>query len=182
LSRGTLIYVVGPSGAGKDTLLAHARTHMSPAAPLAFAHRYITRPADAGGENHVALTEAEFEQRRSRDLFALYWDSHGLRYGVGREIDLWLDTALNVVVNGSRGYFDEAVRRYPDLLPVVITVTPDTLRQRLIARGRESQAEIAERLERARAFTLHHPRLVEIDNSGPLEQSGARFLNVLENA
>ena len=68
--EGSLVYVMGPSGAGKDSVLGRARSLLPPAAPVVFAHRYITRPAEAGGENHVALTRDEFATRRACGLFA----------------------------------------------------------------------------------------------------------------
>ena len=80
--QGRLIAVMGPSGAGKDALIAYARAKSDPAQVIV-AHRYITRPAGAGGENHVALSAAEFAARRAAGLFALAWESHGLAYGVG---------------------------------------------------------------------------------------------------
>ena len=74
-----LIYLMGPSGAGKDSLLAALRADAD-RAPLV-AHRYITRPADAGCENHIALSEPEFLRRRAKGLFALDWQAHQQRYG-----------------------------------------------------------------------------------------------------
>lgn len=177
--RGDLIYVIGPSGAGKDTLLAYARSELPARAPVAFAHRYITRVATAGGEHHVALTRDEFALRRDLGLFALHWESHGLLYGIGREVDLWRDAGLTVVVNGSRAYLDTAAEAYPEIVPVAITVRPEQLRARLEARGRESAAEIDERLARAAAFAPHHPRLVSIDNSGPIAEAGDRLAALL---
>ncbi|MGC2855393.1 phosphonate metabolism protein/1,5-bisphosphokinase (PRPP-forming) PhnN [Novispirillum sp. DQ9] len=172
---GRLIYVMGPSGAGKDTLLAGLRATLPAGAAVTFAHRYITRPADAGGENHVALSAAEFALRLERGLFALHWDSHGLRYGIGREIDLWMAAGLTVVVNGSRGAMDEALLAYPDMRPVAITADPAVLRARLEARGRETAAEIAERLARAAAFPLDHPAIARVDNSGAVADAVARL-------
>ncbi|MBV8262011.1 MAG: phosphonate metabolism protein/1,5-bisphosphokinase (PRPP-forming) PhnN, partial [Paraburkholderia sp.] len=107
--KGGLIYVMGPSGAGKDTLLRYARGRLARES-VVFAHRYITREdsGGGGGENHIALTEAEFETRSQRGLFALQWRSHALRYGVGVEIDQWMALGCTVVVNGSRAYAGEA--------------------------------------------------------------------------
>lgn len=179
MTTGRLVYVLGPSGAGKDTLIDHARRTLDGAAPVVFAHRYITRAADAGGEVHVPLSPAEFALRARRHLFALAWDSHGLSYGIGREIDLWMQAGLTVVVNGSRGYLPQAAARYPDVVPVVIRVGLDELRRRLIARGRETPEQILERLARAAAFVVDHPNLVGIDNSGPPEEGGDRLAALL---
>ncbi|MCA1939821.1 MAG: phosphonate metabolism protein/1,5-bisphosphokinase (PRPP-forming) PhnN [Caenispirillum bisanense] len=179
MTTGRLVYVLGPSGAGKDTLIDIARRALDGGAPVVFAHRYITRSADAGGEVHVPLSPAEFALRESRGLFALSWHSHGLSYGIGREIDLWLAAGLTVVVNGSRGYLPQAAERYPDLVPVVIRVDLPELRRRLVARGRETAAEIEERLARAAAFTVEHPNRVTLDNSAAPAEGGARLTALL---
>lgn len=176
--KGTLIYVIGPSGSGKDSIMRYAREHC-PGSEAAFAHRYITRPADAGGENHVFLQPDEYRARLERGLFALHWDSHGLRYGVGLEINDWMEAGLNVVVNGSRAYLDEAARLYPDMRPVLVSVETDILRQRLLFRGRESGDEIERRLDRAGAYAVSHARLTRIDNSGELSAAGNQLLDLV---
>jgi len=178
-----LIYIMGPSGSGKDSLMAEARLRLPAEASVAFAHRYITRPADAGGENHVALSRAEFQLRASRGLFALSWESHDFAYGIGREIDLWMEAGLSVVVNGSRGALPEALNAYPELLPVLIDVPEYILRERLGARGRENAGEIEARLARARLSVIETPGLVRFDNSGPLAVRGQALAElILETA
>ena len=181
MTTGRLVYVLGPSGAGKDTLIDIARRSLDGGAPVVFAHRYITRPADAGGEVHVPLSPAEFTLRERRGLFALAWHSHGLAYGIGREIDLWLAAGLTVVVNGSRGYLPQAAERYPDLVPVVIGVALPELRRRLIARGRGTAGAIEGRLDRAAAFTVDHHNRVTLDNSAAPETAGARLTALLRD-
>jgi ribose 1,5-bisphosphokinase len=182
MTGGRLIYLLGPSGAGKDTLIDLARTMLDGVHPVAFAHRYITRPATAGGEAHVALSEAEYADRLSRGLFAMAWDSHGLRYAVGREIDLWMAAGMTVVVNGSRAWLPQARARYPRIIPVVLTVAPDELRRRLSARGRETPEQIEARLARAAAFSIGTPDAVFIDNSGPPEHGAKALVRVLSAA
>lgn len=176
---GRLIYVMGPSGAGKDTLLGFAREHMDGAHAL-FAHRYITREAGAGGENHIALTPAEFVARSKRNLFALEWNSHRLYYGIGIEIDTWLERGLRVVINGSRAHLPAALARYPSLLPVLIDAAPEVLAQRLLARGRENAAAVSARLAHRPSFEADaHEELVRIDNSGEIEVAGMALVEVL---
>jgi ribose 1,5-bisphosphokinase len=178
---GTLFYVVGPSGAGKDSLMSYARARLqdSGAPAVLFAHRYITRPAEAGGENHVAVTRTEFARMRALHLFALDWESHGHAYGIGREIELWLGRGAGVVMNGSREYLPEAARRFPELCVVSIEVDPAVLRARLETRGRESAREIEKRLARAREYTVDHPRLARVHNNHELAAAGDRLLRVL---
>jgi ribose 1,5-bisphosphokinase len=167
-----LIYIMGPSGCGKDSLMAEARLRLPAEAPVVFAHRYITRPADAGGENHVALSRAEFQIRLTRGLFALSWESHGFAYGIGREIELWMEAGLSVVMNGSRAALSRSLVAYPGLLPVLVDVPDEILRERLNVRGREDTVEIQARLARARIAVTETPALVRFDNSGPLAERG----------
>ncbi|MUM78852.1 phosphonate metabolism protein/1,5-bisphosphokinase (PRPP-forming) PhnN [Pseudodesulfovibrio sp. F-1] len=180
MNSGRLIYVIGPSGCGKDSVMAYARRRC-PGSEAAFAHRYITRSAEAGGENHIHLEPDEFEARARCGVFALHWNSHGHRYGIGCEVDAWMEAGFNVVVNGSRAYLPEAARRYPDMIPTLIAVETDILRQRLLARGRESTAEIECRLEQAEAYVVSHPELRIIDNNGELQQAGNALLALARN-
>lgn len=179
---GQLFYVVGPSGAGKDSLMSYARTRIAGAAPVFFAHRYITRPADAGGENHVAVSRGEFALMKSLGLFVLDWESHGLSYGLGREIDHWLARGVNVVMNGSRAYLPEASRRYPELCVVLVEVSAEALRSRLEARGRESAVEIERRIARALEFHVEHPNLVRVSNNSHLSEAGDRLTALFTGA
>jgi len=177
---GTLFYVIGASGAGKDSLLRGARAQLA-GENVIFAHRYITRPVELAGENHIALSPQEFRTRQHAGLFAMHWHSHDLDYALGIEINAWLERGLNVVMNGSRAYLDEAARRYPEnLVPVLVRVSPEVLRARLEARGRENAAQIDERLAGALAFEgLNHPRLCSIQNDTELAYATAQLIEVL---
>jgi ribose 1,5-bisphosphokinase len=175
----SLVYVMGPSGSGKDSCLYAARTAMPPGTKVAFAHRYITRPAGGGGENHVALSEGEFALRQSLGLFALHWASNGWRYGIGLEMDCWLKAGLTVVVNGSREYFTQARLRYPGVVGVEISAKPEELRRRLLARGREDRAAVEARLARSQKLEPIESGLHHIDNSGPLEQAATALTKLL---
>lgn len=179
---GVLLYVIGASGSGKDSLMRRAREMLARDTRVVFAHRYITRPHDAGGENHVALSEHEFDARLSRNLFPLHWHSHGVRYGIGCELNHWLAKGLTTILNGSRAYLHEASRNYPELVPVLIEVSPDVLRTRLHARGRESAEEIESRLQRAREFdALQHAKLVRFSNDAPLDETGPAFAELIRS-
>lgn len=174
-----LIYIMGPSGAGKDSLMVAARSMLPAGTPVVFAHRYITRAADAGGENHVALSRAEFQLRLERGLFALNWERHGFSYAVGREIDMWMEKGLCVVMNASRAALSSALRVYPDLLPVLVTVSEDVLKQRLERRGREGAPDVALRLVQARMAVADVPGMVRFDNSGHLAERGRALAELI---
>mgnify|MGYP003909878063 CR=1 FL=1 len=176
---GPLVYVMGPSGAGKDSVLERARSLLSADAPIAFAHRYITRPADVGGENHVSLSRAEFALRRAHGLFAFHWQAHGNDYGIGREIDAWRAAGLTVVVSGSREHYEKMAGPNPELHPVLITAPADTLKARLTSRGRENAVAVATRLARSDTYAVNDARLVTIVNDGALDDAAEAFVRLL---
>jgi ribose 1,5-bisphosphokinase len=174
------IYVMGPSGAGKDTVLARARALISPDLPVAFAHRYITRPADAGGENHVALSEVEFERHCARGLFIFHWSAHGFRYGIGVEADAWRRAGLVTVVSGSREHFATLDAHALRAIPVLITASPGSLEARLQSRGREASDGVSARLARAAAIESHPAGLITIVNDGAIDDAAKALIKVLE--
>lgn len=138
-----LILVVGPSGAGKDTLLYLARIALADHPRFRFVRRVITRPAGAGGEDHEAVSETEFEQRS----FALSWQAHGLHYGIPADIAQDVTRGIVVVANVSRGVIAEAAERFP-VRVIEVTAPPEILARRLAARGRETVTDVARRLSR----------------------------------
>ncbi|MCP5141047.1 MAG: phosphonate metabolism protein/1,5-bisphosphokinase (PRPP-forming) PhnN [Chromatiales bacterium] len=177
---GRLIYLIGPSGSGKDSLMRYARPHLA-GASVVFAHRYITRTPHASDENHVALDATEFARRREAGLFAMHWRAHGLDYAVGIEIDAWRSRGLTVVVNGARRYLPALRERYPDA-EVVWIVAGDELRtHRLRERAREDAGQIAARLQ-IRLEVEPDPGDVVISNDGPLEIAGDRLVELLDRA
>ena len=179
MAEERLFYVIGPSGSGKDSLMRYSRERLADDPGVVFAHRYITRPVELQGENHIALTEDEFDARLAAGLFAMHWGSHGLPYGIGREIDIWLAKGCNVVMNGSREYLQQARECYPELEAVWVEVSPEVLEARLRARGRENAAQIAARVARAAQFRLDGGGAYVVRNDGPLEQGGEQLLALI---
>ncbi len=168
-----LVLVVGPSGAGKDTLLLEAQHALSHDWRFHFVRRVITRPADTGAEIHEAVTLEEFARRE----FALQWQAHGLSYGI--PADAIHDDAV-IVANVSRTIIAEAARRYP-VRVIEVTAPADVLAVRLASRQRENEADVAARLARSVALPSH----VTVDtviNDASLEQGVARFLAALNRA
>jgi ribose 1,5-bisphosphokinase len=178
---GRLVYVIGPSGAGKDSIIAYARDRLADAGDAhVFARRHITRPAESGGEDHIPIAAEDFDREHAGGRFALAWHGNGLSYGIGTEVDGWLRSGRHVVLNGSRAYLAEASERYPALLPVLIRIDPAVLRQRLSARGRETPDQIEARIRRAADLeAIDHPALAVIANNGPLAQAGEAFVAML---
>lgn len=177
---GTLIYLIGPSGSGKDSLLQAARAPLEQRG-CRLVRRVITRSAEAVGEDAQAVTFAEFDALEAAGAFAMSWRANGLAYGIPAQINDWLNDGDDVLVNGSRAYLAEARRRYPDLLAVLLSVDTPILRQRLLARGRESLAEIDARLARNAQFAEGEvgDALHVLDNSADLQRTVSALLKLI---
>lgn len=181
--RGRLIYLMGPSGSGKDSLIDVARDSLL-GLDCVVVRRVITRSAESVGEDAMGVTTEQFSQMRREGGFALCWRANGLDYGIPAEIDRWLSDGRHVLINGSRGHLSEAMARYPTLLPILLTVKTDALRKRLERRGRESAEEIEARLERNALFSTDAARedsegIFQLDNSGELSTAVDSLLALL---
>lgn len=144
-----IIAIVGPSGAGKDTLIRGA-LRVRP--DLRLIRRVITRPSEAGGEDFDGVTPEVFVHRQVRGDFALTWEAHGLSYGIPKD---QVTDPGDVLFNGSRAALPLAARIFPGLRAILITAPDIVLATRLAARGRETAQDIRERLSRA---TFEMPR------------------------
>ena len=178
---GKLLYLVGASGSGKDSLLEGCRQQLKPHHGCFVAHRYITRAPNVGGENHIHLSLEEFDMRANMGMFAMQWYSHDYSYAIGSELDNWLSSGVNVLINGSREYLSIAVHSYPNLIPVLVDVDAERLRQRLMKRGRETEEEILKRLDRHRQIVDSlPPGLLRIDNNNDLQHGINELLKLID--
>lgn len=177
---GVMIVVVGPSGAGKDTLMDFAARRFEKHDRIHFARRVITRSHDAGGENHVAVSEGEFARRLASSEFCVSWQAHGLSYGIPTSVMERLARGETVVANGSRSALGQFRSVFPTMKVVNIVARLDVLAARLESRGRESREEILLRLQRSSLDVCGDFDVTTIDNSGALETSGTAFANLLE--
>lgn len=168
-----LFFVVGPSGAGKDTLLAGA---IAADPRLHWARRVITRPETPGGEPFQGVTETEFAARLARGDFALHWQAHGLHYGVPFAE---LPAGRDVLLNGSRAAIGQALAVFPGLKVINITAPAAVLAERLAARGRETRAQIEARLSRADLSLPQGLPVIEVSNDASPEAGIARLLQAL---
>lgn len=178
-SPGRLVLIVGPSGVGKDTLIAYCRTRLSEDDGVVFPRRTITRDAGDGSEDHHSVSEAEFHVRVGAGAFAFHWQAHGLSYGVPASIGAHIDAGRTVVVNVSRSVVDAVKERYRQVIVVSITADREAVAERLLQRGRESADDIDRRLERGDAIAIEGSDVVELDNSGPVEAAGEALLRIL---
>lgn len=179
-AAGTLVVVVGPSGAGKDTLMARAMQHFAGREDVHLVRRVITRPEDAGGEAHQAVSETEFEAMRDAGAFAVSWEAHGLHYGIPANVHEKLALGHLVIANGSRSVLSAFAAAFSPMVVINVVARPEVLAQRLEARGRESRADILKRLARSTPEVRGDFNVVTIDNSGALEEAAGKLIETLD--
>jgi ribose 1,5-bisphosphokinase len=172
--RGTLFLIVGPSGAGKDTLIEASRERLPEGYVLP--RRTITRPAQPGGEDHVPESPVAFDAQERAGAFALSWRAHGVAYGIPATIEADLARGNHIVANVSRTVVEDAKARFQPARVILVTASPAILAARLRARGRETGSDIDERLSRAPPITAD----TIIVNDGALEPAIDAFVTALK--
>ena len=177
---GVFFFVVGPSGAGKDTLIDGARAALARRDDFVFATRTITRPAGAPGESHVGVTEDEFATLEHAQRFLITWHAHGLRYGLPVELKHAIESGRHVIANGSRAVIPLLSGRVPKLVVIEVTAPAGVLAARIASRGRETEAQIAARLARSVAPMPAGVRSIKVMNDASAELGVTRFVATLE--
>ena len=175
---GAFVAIVGPSGAGKDTLIAHARAALAGDPAFLFVRRMVTRGANAF-EDHDTIDEATFAAGHASDGFALSWRAHGLGYALPAATRDAVEAGTVAICNLSRGVLAEARRRFPRVVVVFVTAPPDVIAGRLAARGRESETAIRERLAREAAFCDPIGADLTVMNDRPVEVTSGELIDFL---
>ena len=175
IGPGRLVLVVGPSGAGKDTLLNLTRAACAGDAGIVFPRRVVTREASLAEDNAQVSPDA-FRAALARGEFAMHWEAHGHCYALPRAIDDDIRAGRTVVVNASRTVIEATRRLYADIVVVLITAPPDVLERRLAMRARGSDGSIEERLRRAVDEAAPDATIV---NVGAVEDHARRLLEII---
>lgn len=174
---GGFVLVVGPSGAGKDTLIAVAREELAGDARFVFPKRIVTRPASAH-EDHETLDEASFRAARDAGGFALWWEAHGLFYALPASAREAACNGCIVVCNVSRAVIAMARTALPGVAVVEVSASRDTLSRRLKARARADDGDLGARLSRTDAVAPVAADLV-IRNEGPVREAADMLVRFL---
>lgn len=177
MTQGRLIAVVGPSGVGKDSVMAGLHDALP---RLHLVRRVITRAPALGGEDYDAVTVAQFAALADEGAFAVHWGAHGLHYGIPITVKYQLCKGTDCLVNFSRKALTEAAGIFPRLVVLNISAQPQTLAHRLAARARETQEDISKRLAQADKPLPAGLTVINLANDGPLSQTIARGAALLQ--
>ena len=175
MAQGSFFFVVGPSGAGKDSLIEGAKRTLDPQTFI-FAKRTVTRPAGSVGEDHEACTQAEFDLRVHQQAFLITWQAHGLSYGLPSSLRQALQAGQHVIANGSRSMVAQLKQAVENLVVLEVDAPAAILAQRLAQRGRESAAEVTQRLTRKTAPYPADTLVLKVNNDQTPAIGISRFL------
>jgi len=174
-SAGKLVLVVGPSGAGKDSLLREAARSLAADRHIVFPRRVITRPSHDETEAHDSLTVDEFLAAEAQGRFALSWQAHGLHYGIPVSLVDELKAGHTAAVNVSRAVIAEAAGKFSNVAVLNVTAPADVIAARLARRGREAPADIAARIARDAPRYDAQIETITIVNASTLEAAARGF-------
>ena len=185
-ARGRIIYLMGASGVGKDSLIGYVLGRFPGEKNFVVTRRYVTR--QGSGENSrydLPVTTAEFQQLEREGFFTMSWEGYGYRYGIGRrELENNLENQFHCIINGSRRYYPLARQQYPDLVSVLVRADPGLRWLRLETRRRDNPAELATRLKNSdESLGLTKETLSPdhiLNNDGPLERAGEKLITILQ--
>lgn len=180
--NGRLIVIVGPSGAGKDSILKGAQKHFQDNPRVETVCRVITRECDPASEIHDSVTEEQFVSQQALGAFSVWWQANGLFYGLPAELNAKIEQGQLLIANGSRAAIPDIRSKFKQLTVVHITVSQDVLAMRLERRSRETATQIKKRLERNQTINpLEGDDVVTIDNSCARETAIEEFIALIES-
>ena len=148
---GLLIVLVGPSGVGKSTISRQLAERMN----VSYTVSVTTRPKqmqDDVGKTYDHVDKKEFFRRLDNDEYLEYAQVYGDYYATPKHpaldsLDNGRDVLLEIDFQGAM----QVRYHYPDAL-LIFVLPPDeqTLRQRLIDRGRDAVEDIEKRFRQAK--------------------------------
>jgi len=166
MMTGGFVLVVGPSGAGKDTLLGLARTELADHPQFVFPRRLVTRCSSIW-EEHDTIDDAEFDRGLAEGRFALAWRAHGHGYAIPERCMAEAASGRIIICNVSRTVIEPARKRLPNVSVVEITAPREVLAARLSGRGRSDDADLGARLERSQAVPPFDADLTIVNDQLP---------------
>ena len=192
---GWFVAIVGPSGAGKDTVINAVHEVLANNEDFLFTRRIITRQSGIsrqnrqdenskklGNEDNIEVSVAQFLKLLDQGAFSMHWFAHGIYYGLPADIENDVKQGKIVIANISRNSLGMAKKLFDHVFVVEINAPAKILKERLINRKRESKSDIAERLERANV-PIQLPggaAYCYIDNSGDVKIAAGKLLAILE--
>ncbi len=159
MSKGTLYIVSAPSGAGKSSLI-NALLETNPTYDMKVSVSHTTRgmrPGEVHGVHYNFVSVEEFKELAAQNAFLEHAEVFGNFYGTSR---LWIEQQLNKGIDVFLDIDWQGAQQIRTLMPeaksiFILPPSKDELERRLNARGQDSEAVIARRMDEARSEISH---------------------------
>ena len=152
IGPGIIFTLVGPGGAGKNTLMKRVIPQLDNLHQLATATTRDMRPGEQDGREHLFISRDTFNQWIEENRLLEYQEVHpGKFYGVPSEpLESALREGRNLIADIEIAGAQKIAEAYPLNTVLVFIAAPlDALEQRMRERG-ESEDGVRERMNRAR--------------------------------
>ncbi len=175
-----LIFIVGRSGSGKDTIMRNTVNALhEKQIPAKILRRIITRTPDEN-EDSLYISESDFLEMREKEQFALSWHIYDNWYGVPKDqLEKHLQQGKIVLVNVSRNILYEGRIKYPNCKIILIEVPLDLAEKRIMSRGRENVTRLEVRIARMKESVDMPKPDRKIKNDGNLSDAVRELSNYL---
>jgi guanylate kinase len=150
-SKGLLIVVSGPSGAGKGTICKELLNHNQDIAISVSATTRNPRPGEIEGKNYFFLTKDKFEDMIEKDEFLEFAQVYGNYYGTPKQyvmdnIETGTDILLEIDIQGAL----KIKERFPQgVFIFILPPSMEELKKRITNRGTETEEDIIKRFTSA---------------------------------
>ena len=179
-----VLVLSGPSGVGKDTVLAHLRERFPGMHYVVTATTRSPRSGEVDGRDHVFLNKAQFQEMLAKDELLEHAEVYGRWYGVPKaQVQQALARGQDVVARVDVQGAASIRRQMPEAVLIFLEAPSlDELERRLRQRSTEGGQELALRLESARremeqsAWFDH----VVVNTTDDLERPVTRIMEILE--
>ena len=179
-----VVVLSGPSGAGKDSVLAAALRRDDRLARVVTAKTRAPRPGERDGVHQIFLSDQQFDDLLARDGFLEHATVYGHRSGVPRDqVERLLAAGKTVVLRTDVQGARTLRAKIPEALLIFLTVPDlDDLERRLRARAADDEAAMRRRLaiareEMAEADGFDH---VIVNDDGGLDAAVEELLAVID--
>jgi len=180
---GTLFVVTGPSGAGKDSVIAKAREMGLEFGTITTTSTRAMRPGEAEGNPYYFLTRAEFEEKIARGEMIEWAEVYGFLYGSTREeIEQKLKKTPVVILKVD----PQGARTFKKLIPETVTIfiqppSFEFLEKRLVNRASDSPDVIRKRLDTAKIElqNLQDWDHLILNEEGKLEEAAQQLIDLV---
>lgn len=150
--KGVLLILSGPSGCGKDTIIAELKKRSENIRQSISATTRAMRDGEVDGVDYYFTDVESFEENINKGYFLEYVKYGDNYYGTPKKaVDEMLDSGVSVLLKIEVEGAGNVRKLYPDIVSVfIVPPSMQVLKERLLGRGTETEESFRKRIDTAR--------------------------------